>query len=122
MDLNSLVAWHSQHFNESTKQIFLQSIHSSSTPDASCNSTSVESVSVHLSREMIEMFRFSEEYKRQRTLEEEEQVQEEIVKVQSVTERFGENGKEIEKLEQELEEKGKEFVDFHVWPVLPLKF
>jgi hypothetical protein len=71
---------------------------------------------------MIEMFRFSEEYKRQRTLEEEEQVQEEIVKVQSVTERFGENGKEIEKLEQELEEKGKEFVDFHVWPVLPLKF
>jgi hypothetical protein len=121
MDLNSLVNWHSQHFNESTKQIFLQSIQSS-TPDASCTSTAVDSVSVDLSREIIEMFRFSEEYKRQRKLEKEEEVQEEIVKVQSAIEKFGEKGREIQELEQELEEKGKEFVDFHVWPVLPLKF
>lgn len=130
---DSLLDFHSKHFSDDSKKTFLKSLYQQSHPSSPSQQDQSDghsqrekplqkdqNVSLHLSKEIIEMFRFSEEFKKsQREEQQDSPVEETIVEP---IKNYGEKNVEIIELEKELEEKGKQFIDFHVWPVLPLKF
>jgi hypothetical protein len=122
MNSKQLLDFHSQHFNDETIKQFktsIQSNHSAVPPSSSTKN----GLAVNLSHELVEMFRFSEEYKRQRHAQREEEQEEQEEPEEKEKQVFdGEQEKEIKDLENELEEKGTKFKDYPVWPVLPLKF
>ena len=120
MNSNALLDFHSLHFSKSSKESFLASLNTKS------DIQSDDQVSLTLSPEIIQMFQFSQDFKRKRKkeIEEESQTLKKplLEKIQSPIERFGENGREIQDLEKELHENGLQFIKYHVWPVMSLSF
>ena len=121
MNSTALLDFHSLHFSKSSKESFLASLNTKS------DIQSDDQVSLTLSPEIIQMFQFSQDFKRKRKKEKEEEESQSLKKpllekIQSPIERFGENGREIQDLEKELHENGLQFINYHVWPVMPLSF